>query len=96
MDEVFNDYNINILFTVNSLPCKVSMASIGGFQGAQYGNDAERMAAMNQAAKTQFTAQTSGNETAGLQKAIAKAAFQDQQAIKDKKAMSASINEEEE
>jgi len=75
IDTVFNDYNINILFTTHSMPCKLSMASVGGLTG-NYGNDAEQMAAVKQAAQAKYQAQS--NETLALQKAILKAATAEQ------------------
>ena len=78
IEEVFNDYNINILFTTHSLRCKVSMASLGGLKGLQFGNENERKAAINQAAKVQFEHHTP-NTTAGFQKAIIKAAVHSDQ-----------------
>ena len=52
IDQVFNDYNINILFTTHSMPCKVSMASIGGV--GNFGTDQEQVLAAKQAAQANY------------------------------------------
>jgi hypothetical protein len=82
IDQVFNDYNINILFTINSLPCKISMAGLGGLNGVQYGNERERKEVMNQKAQAQFNAQS--NQTLQMQKMIVGATVKEQQTIVEK------------
>ena len=74
IEEVFNDYNINILFTVFSLPCKVQMASLSGLA---FTTDKEKREAMNSAAAVQYQA-NAHNQTAALQQMIVKAANDEQ------------------